>query len=66
MRSIFLRYPGGVSNGRGGFSFVFLGYEENADLPEDTSLRRKLKAHYLGGGNTYFVPGFIIDDSFKN
>jgi hypothetical protein len=61
---MFKRYPGGVSNGRGGYSFVFLGYEENEDLPEDTSLRRKLKAHYLSGGYTYFCPGIICDESY--
>lgn len=55
----FLRYPPKAGNGRGGYSFVFLGYEENENLPEDTSLRRKLKAHYLSGGNTYFYPGII-------
>jgi hypothetical protein len=61
----FLRFPGGASNGRGGYSFVFLGYEENENLPEDTSLRRKLKAHYLGGGYTYFVPGVIASEDYK-
>ena len=60
----FLRYPGGAANGRGGYGFVFLGYEENEDLPEDTSLRRKLKAHYLNGGYTYFTPGIICDESY--
>ena len=63
---MFKRYPGGVSNGRGGYGFVFLGYEENEDLPEDTSLRRKLKAHYLGGGYTYFCPGIICDETYFN
>ena len=60
----FLRYPGGAANGRGGYGFVFLGYEENENLPEDTSLRRKLKAHYLNGGYTYFTPGIICDESY--
>lgn len=63
---MFARYPGGVSNGRGGFSFVFLGYNEDDDLPEDTSLRRKLKAHYKNGGYTYFRPGVILDETYFN
>jgi Mrp family chromosome partitioning ATPase len=45
---------------------LILGYEENEDLPEDTSLRRKLKAHYLGGGYTYFCPGIICDETYFN
>lgn len=59
----FMRYPFGAGNGRAGFGFVFLGYDENKleELPEDTSLRRKLKAFWMNGGNTAFVPGFMTD-----
>lgn len=61
----FLRFsPQGASNGFGGFSFAFLGYDQNDldSLPEDTSLRRKLKAHYKNGGYTYFYPGIIPNE----
>jgi hypothetical protein len=64
----FMRFPYGEGNGRAGFSFVFLGYKEDdlASLPEDTGLRRKLKAFYLDGGNTAFVPGFMTDRIIEN
>jgi len=58
----FMRYsPAAAASGFGGFSFVFLGYSETniEALPEDTGLRRKLKAHYLSGGHTHFYPGII-------
>ena len=61
----FLRFsPQAASNGFGGFSFAFLGYDQNDldSLPEDTSLRRKLKAHYKNGGYTYFYPGIIAKE----
>ncbi len=63
----FMRFPYGQGNGRAGFGFVFLGCkEDNLDeLPEDTSLRRKLKAFWMNGGNTAFVPGFMTDRIIK-
>ena len=58
----FIRCPGKASSGRAGFSFVFRGYScPDSELPEDTSLRRKMKNHYLGGGYTYGYRGFIVD-----
>lgn len=60
----FMCHPGGGKSGRGGFGFVFPGYKESDDLPEDTSLRRKFKAHYSSGGYTYFYPGVICDESY--
>ena len=63
----FMRFPGGILTGRAGFGFVFLGYsEDNIEaLPEDTSLRRKLKDFYLKGGKMAFVPGFMVDRIIK-
>ncbi|MBE6645813.1 MAG: hypothetical protein E7612_10655 [Ruminococcaceae bacterium] len=63
----FMRFPAGVLNSRAGFGFVFLGYsEDNLEaLPEDTSLRRKLKDFYLKGGKMAFVPGFMVDRIIK-
>ena len=63
----FMRFPGGVRAGKAGFGFVFLGYsEDNIEaLPEDTSLRRKLKDFYLKGGKMAFVPGFMVDRIIK-
>ena len=58
----FIRCPGKASLGRSGFSFVFLGYScPDSELPENTSLRRKLKKQYLDGGFTYGYRGFIVD-----
>lgn len=59
----FMRFPYTPCRGKMGFDFVFPGYsEDNLEaLPEDTSLRRKLKEFYIGGGSTVFVPGFMTD-----
>lgn len=38
------------SSGRAGFGYVFPADVADADLPEDTTLRRGLKQHYLSGG----------------
>ena len=59
----FMRFPVAPLKGRAGFGFVFLGYSEDdlEALPEDTSLRRKLKDFYLKGGKMAFVPGFMVD-----
>lgn len=64
----FMRFPNGKGNGRAGFSFVFLGYDQEKleELPEDTSLRRKLKAFWQNGGNIAFVPGFMTDRIIEN
>ena len=60
--NVFTRYP--IRNkGTGVFSFVFDGRPADLnDLPEDTSLRRKLKALYLAGGCALNYGGFIIDE----
>ncbi len=59
----FLRYQNERRTARGGFSFVFLGCDKlsDAELPEDTSLRRKMKAHYLAGKTVAFTSGFMTD-----
>ena len=59
----FMRFSYAPRRGRMGFEFVFPGYSQDKleELPEDTSLRRKLKAFYLNGGSTVFVPGFMTD-----
>ena len=58
----FLRFPNKSTAGRDGFSFVFLGHNgPESTLPEDTSLRRKLKNLYLGGGYTYSSSGFVVE-----
>jgi len=59
----FMRFSYAPRRGRMGFEFVFPGYSQDKleELPENTSLRRKLKAFYLNGGSTVFVPGFMTD-----
>lgn len=58
----FLRFPVNTKTGRDGFSFIFLGHNgPESELPEDTSLRRKLKNLYLGGGYTYSSKGFVVE-----
>ena len=58
----FLRFPNKSTVGRDGFSFVFLGHNgPESELPEDTSLRRKLKNLYLTGGYTYSSSGFVVE-----
>ena len=57
--SIFVRYPI-KSNGDSIFSFVFERKPENlADLPEDTSLRRGLKARYMSGRYNHIFAGLV-------
>ena len=59
--NLFVRYPI-KSNGDGVFSFAFDGRPADLnDLPEDTSLRRKVKALYLNGGYVLNYGGFILD-----
>lgn len=60
----FMRFPYAPRRGKkGGFDFVFpSGREDNLEaLPENTSLQRKLKQHYISGKSTVFVPGFMTD-----
>ncbi len=58
----FLRFPDKSTGGRDGFSFVFFGHNgPESELPEDTSLRRKLKNLYLSGGHTYSSSGFVVE-----
>jgi len=56
----YTRFPS-VSSGNGVFSFVFLKkYERLQELPENTSLERALKKHYLGGNYIYESGGFFL------
>ena len=51
------------SQGRAVFGFVFLKPDNNfnlAELPENTRLERKLKAHYLSGKAVYEMYGFFL------
>ena len=60
----FMRFPCTARHGmKGGFDFVFpSGSVDNLEaLPENTSLQRKLKQHYISGKSTVFVPGFMTD-----
>ncbi|NLM78272.1 MAG: hypothetical protein GX173_09325 [Ruminococcaceae bacterium] len=51
------------SSGRGIFRFVFeIEYERLEDLPENTSLERALKKHYLAGRYIYEPGGFFFPD----
>ncbi len=61
--ALFTRYPF-KNNGNGIFSFAFGGKkpQDLRDLPEDTSLQRKVKALYLEGGRIFSYGGFIIDE----
>ena len=60
--SQFLRYPS-KSEGRGVFSFLFRKpFERLEDLPENTSLERAVKAHYLEGKFIYETGGVIFED----
>ena len=61
----FLRYPI-KSKGRNGFSNVFPGHRgPESELPEDTTLQRKIKATYLAGGHTWGAGG-IVPMTFEN
>lgn len=56
----FIRFPT-VSSGHAVFKFVFLKqYKELQDLPENTSLERALKKHYLDGHHIYEPGGFFL------
>ena len=58
----FVRFPM-KDSGMAVFSFVFIGkFDSYNDLPENTSLERALKKHYLDGGFIHSYPGaFEID-----
>ena len=56
----FIKYPSRDANGASVLSFVFdKKYENYADLPENTSLQRKLKQLYLDGGCLHSYSGAI-------
>lgn len=56
-QNCFTRYPT-KDSGQAVFSFAFVRRcADLHDLPEDTSLRRKIKAHYLNGGHIYSYSG---------
>ena len=60
--SQYLRYPI-KSGGRAVFSFLFRRpFERLEDLPENTSLERAVKKHYLDGKYVYEVAGVIFED----
>lgn len=57
---MFHKYPQ-RSGGEGVFGYVFpKKYESLETLPEDTSLQRKLKQHYLDGKFIYDYAGFVL------
>ena len=62
----FIKYPI-KSGGKELFGFAFpSGIENYEDLPEDTSLQRKLKALYISGGFSLAHAGFVPDsDTWK-
>lgn len=56
----YTRFPS-ISSGRGVFFFVFLKeYDQLQDLPENTSLERALKKHYIEGNYIYEPGGFFL------
>lgn len=56
----FTKWPG-KSEGRDVFGFVFVGFKgELKDLPEDTTLMRKLKAWYLEGNYIHGTCGVLF------
>ena len=61
-QSKYMRFPN-KSQGRGVFSFLFRKQCENyEELPESTSLMRKVKAHYISGKYIYEPGGVIFFD----
>lgn len=56
----FTKWPG-KSDGTEIFGFVFVGFKgDYKDLPEDTTLMRKLKAHYLEGKRILGTCGILF------
>lgn len=61
--SQYMRYPT-RSSGTAVFMFLFRRpYEKLEDLPENTSLERAIKAHYLDGKYIYEAGGVIFEDA---
>jgi len=62
LQSRFIKYPQ-LSGSRPSFSFVFgkPNYDNYEDLPENTSLQRKLKKLYLEGGCTRTYAGIVVE-----
>ena len=59
----FLKYPVG-GDGSAVYYFVFQTRTESlCDLPERTSLQRKIKQLYLDGGCIYITGGFVAEDA---
>lgn len=58
----------GQTEGQDVFNFVFkLKFNEYQDMPEDTSLQRALKQHYLAGNYIYEYEGiFFTDEENEN
>lgn len=57
---MFHRFPIG-GGGRAGFSLIFPGkYENEKDLPENTTLQRAVKKHLLEGGNLLSYGGIYV------
>ncbi|NLD87057.1 MAG: hypothetical protein GX633_02195 [Clostridiales bacterium] len=61
-QSKFLRFPA-KSEGRGVFTFLFpdASIKRHEDLPENTSLERAVKRHYLEGKYIYEQSGIFFD-----
>lgn len=60
MQNMFHRYPQKCS-AMGAFGYVFPRTFDSFDtLPENTSLQRKLKQHYINGGYIYDFAGMIL------
>lgn len=62
LQSQFIKYPQ-LSGSKPSFSFVFgkPDYDNLEDLPEKTSLQRKLKKLYLEGGCTRTYAGIVVE-----
>ena len=62
--NVFHRYPI-QSTGKELMAFLFRMSPDNyEDLPEETSLQRKIKRIYLDGGYIYAGAGVITDEEF--
>ena len=60
MQDLFYTYPQ-KCGGMGAFGYVFpKNFDSFESLPENTSLQRKLKKHYINGGYIYDFAGLII------
>ncbi len=62
---MYMRFPVKCT-GRDGRYFLFSGSQErDENLPENTSLQRKIKTHYLNGGYTYASAGFVVQSDLR-